>query len=353
MQLLKNILKIFSLSDLTKERIKKFKSYKRAYYSLIILCILTLGSFLSDWLVTEKPLVIKYDGKVFFPSSDDKYRLTDFGGVHDTKPNYVKLLADPEFNKKVDFIIRAPYSKGPFSIYMQAKGNPPYAPSWEHWLGTDEEGRDLLARLVHGFKYCMFFALILTGISFILGIIIGGIQGYFGGKIDFTFQRLIEVWSSLPFLYVVIVIGSIYGQGFWMLVVVMSLFSWVGLSYYMRGEFYKTKNYTFVKVAKAMGMSNTRIFLKHILPNALTPVVTMLPFAIMGGIASLTALDFLGFGLPDPTPSWGDAIKQGLKNIYAPWIAISTVAAMFFTLLLTAFVGEGVREAFDPKGGKS
>ncbi len=337
-------------SELTKERIQKFKSYKRAYFSLNALLIMVLISFCSNWLITEKPLLIVYDQQWYFPSSKF-YPATEFGGKYKTEPNYEKLLKDDTFCKKVNFTLKAPYPYGPFRAYFEEDDSPPYAPSSEHWLGTDEEGRDLLARLIHGFKNCMMFALFLTILSVILGILIGGIQGYVGGKMDFIFQRGIEVWSSLPFLYVVIVIGNIYGRSFWMLIIVMTVFSWIGLSYYMRGEFYKTKNYTYIKVAKALGMNNSRIFLKHILPNSLTPVITMLPFSIMGGITALTSLDFLGFGLMPPAASWGESLSQGLKNIYAPWIAISTVAAMFFTLLLTAFVGEGVREAFDPKGG--
>jgi microcin C transport system permease protein len=183
----------------------------------------------------------------------------------------------------------------------------------------------------------------------IMGIIIGGIQGYLGGVVDIVAQRLIEIWSSLPFLYVVILVGSIYGSNFILLLIIMVIFQWIGLSYYMRGEFYKLKNLTYIKAARALGIGHLSIFFRQILPNALTPVITIMPFSLIGGITSLTALDFLGFGLPPPTPSWGELLSQGLNNLYAPWIAISTVSALFITLLLATFIGEGVREAFDPK----
>jgi microcin C transport system permease protein len=195
----------------------------------------------------------------------------------------------------------------------------------------------------------MLFALTLALLEAIFGIIIGGVQGYFGGKVDIVVQRLIEIWSSLPFLYVVILVGSIYGRNFILLVIVMALFQWIGLSYFMRGEFYKLKSLAYVKASRAVGVGSVGILFGQILPNALTPLITILPFSVIGGISSLTALDFLGFGLPPPAPSWGELLQQGLNNLYAPWIAGCTVAALFITLMLTTFIGEGIREAFDPK----
>jgi ABC-type uncharacterized transport system, permease component len=195
----------------------------------------------------------------------------------------------------------------------------------------------------------MLFSLLLALLEAVFGIVIGGIQGYLGGKVDIVVQRFIEIWSSLPFLYVVILVGSIYGSNFALLVVIMALFQWIGLSYFMRGEFYKLKNMVYVKSARAVGVGPIGILFGQILPNALTPVITILPFSVIGGISSLTALDFLGFGLPAPASSWGELLQQGLNNLYAPWIAISTVLAIFITLMLTTFIGEGTRDAFDPK----
>jgi microcin C transport system permease protein len=207
----------------------------------------------------------------------------------------------------------------------------------------------VLARLIYGFRICMTFALALAAISSVLGIIIGGIQGYCGGWVDLTAQRFIEVWSALPFLYVVILLGSIYGQSFAVLLFVMAIFEWIALSYYMRGEFYRLRELPYVLAARSLGASNTRILFRQMLPNAMTPVITLLPFMLVAGISSLTALDFLGFGLQPPTPSWGEMLGQGLQNLQAPWIATSAIGALFITLMLATFVGEGIRDAFDPK----
>jgi microcin C transport system permease protein len=199
----------------------------------------------------------------------------------------------------------------------------------------------------------MTFALVLAVLSAVMGIIVGGIQGYAGGWVDLAGQRLIEVWSALPFLYVVILIGSIYGQTFGVLLFVFLLFEWIGLSYYMRGEFYRLKHQTFTQAAQALGAGSFRILYRHILPNAMVPVITLFPFMLIGGISALTSLDFLGFGLPPPTPSWGEMLQQGLKYLYAPWLAFSSVIALFSTLLLASFVGEGARAAFDPRSSNA
>ena len=242
-----------------------------------------------------------------------------------------------------------PVPHSPLHSYMDLEGTPPHPPSAMHWLGTDASARDVFARLLYGFRICMLFSLILAGIATLFGILIGGVQGYFGGVIDLVVQRMIEIWSSLPFLYVVILVGTIYSRSFMILILVLSLFQWIGLSYYMRGEFLKIRNLNYVKVAKTMGMPSSHILFRQILPNGLTPVITLFPFQIIGGIGALTALDFLGFGLQPPTPSWGELLSQGLNNLYAPWLAISTVVCLFTTLLLATFIGEGVREAFDPR----
>jgi len=195
----------------------------------------------------------------------------------------------------------------------------------------------------------MVFALALTFAATVLGIVIGGLQGYLGGRTDITVQRVIEIWSALPFLYVVILVGSIYGQNFGILLFITAVFEWIGLSYYMRGEFYKLREQPYVLASKALGAGHSRILFQQILPNAMTPVITLLPFQIVAGITTLTSLDFLGFGLPPPTPSWGEMIDEGLRNLQAPWLATSAVAALFITLMLATFIGEGVRDAFDPK----
>jgi microcin C transport system permease protein len=334
-------------SELTKDRLRRFKRIKRAYYSLWILGIAFVLSLFSEFIANDKPLFLRYKGDSYFPVLFF-YPDQTFGGKYKTEADYLALKVDDQFREH-GFMIFPIIPHSPLRSYLEKEGNPPHPPSASHWLGTDSVARDILARLIYGFRICMLFALSLMIMSAILGIIIGGVQGYLGGKVDIIVQRLVEIWSSLPFLYLVILVGSIYGRSFILLLLVMVIFQWIGLSYYMRGEFLKLKNMTYVKVARALGIGPVRIFFRQILPNALTPVITIMPFSLIGGISALTALDFLGFGLPPPAPSWGELLSQGLNNLYAPWVAISSVLALFITLLLATFIGEGVREAFDPK----
>ncbi|MGL1936169.1 MAG: ABC transporter permease [Fibrobacterales bacterium] len=335
------------ISELTKMRWRNFKNIKRAYYSLIVLTLLFVISLGNELLINNKPLILGYEGSLYFPIVNF-YSDETFGGAFRTEANYPKLDTTQSFIQK-GWMLFPIIPFDPLTPHLDIEGIPPHAPSTEHWLGTDENGRDVLARLAYGFRNCILFALGVSLFSTVMGILIGAIQGYRGGWFDIVGQRFIEIWSSLPFLYIVILIGAIYGRSFILLLVLMSIFSWVSLSYYMRGEFLKLKNMTYVKMARASGLPTRHILFKEILPNALTPVITILPFSIIGGIAGLTSLDFLGFGLQPPTPSWGELMQQGLNNLNAPWIALSTLTALFGTLLLTTFVGEGVREAFDPK----
>lgn len=328
----------------------RFRKTRRASVSLVILAVAYALSLLSPWLVNDEPLVLRFEGKTYFPAFFH-YPETEFGGGYNTEPDYKSLLAKAEASDKEVWALMPPVPHDPLKADLSLDGAPPFPPSSAHWLGTDANGRDVLARLVHGFRICMSFSLLLTFLGTLLGILIGGIQGYLGFVWDLAFQRVIEIWSSLPFLYVVILIGSIYGRSFVLLVLIMAAFQWISLSYYMRAEFLKLRSAPYVRAAKMLGMPHRHIFFKEILPNALTPVVTLFPFMLIGGIGSLTSLDFLGFGLQPPTPSWGELMSQGLNNLYAPWIAVSTVLALFVTLLLSTFVGEGVRDAMDPKSG--
>ena len=335
------------ISNLTLQRIKRFKKNRRAWYSLIILGAAFLLSLFSEFIANDKPLILMHNGRPYFPIVKF-YSEATFGGTYKTEANYLALKRDVEFRSH-NFMLFPLIPHNPLHAYLDLKGAPPHRPSFDHWLGTDSMARDVCARLIYGFRTCMLFSLLLALLEAVFGIVIGGIQGYLGGKVDIVVQRFIEIWSSLPFLYVVILVGSIYGSNFTLLVVIMALFQWIGLSYFMRGEFYKLKSMIYVKSARALGVGPVGILFGQILPNALTPVITILPFSVIGGISSLTALDFLGFGLPAPASSWGELLQQGLNNLYAPWIAISTVLAIFITLMLTTFIGEGTRDAFDPK----
>ena len=321
---------------------------KRAWYSFIILSALFVLSLFAELLCNDRPYIISFNDKLYFPIFKF-YPEKEFGGKYLTEADYVSLRNSDLFKKEGNWMLLPPVPHSPLHSYMDLEGTPPHPPSAMHWLGTDASARDVFARLLYGFRICMLFSLILAGIATLFGILIGGVQGYFGGVIDLVVQRMIEIWSSLPFLYVVILVGTIYSRSFMILILVLSLFQWIGLSYYMRGEFLKIRNLNYVKVAKTMGMPSSHILFRQILPNGLTPVITLFPFQIIGGIGALTALDFLGFGLQPPTPSWGELLSQGLNNLFAPWLAVSTVVCLFTTLLLATFIGEGVREAFDPR----
>jgi microcin C transport system permease protein len=336
-------------SEVTKAQFQKFRAIRRAWYSLWILGVTFLLSLFSEHLANDRPLLLSYHGKLYFPTLSF-YSGETFGGAYKTEADYPVLRHHPEFQASGGWMLMPPIPHNPLHPYLDLPDAPPHRPSTDHWLGTDEAARDVAARLLYGYRISMLFALALTAIDAVLGIFIGGLQGYFGGKVDLFAQRAIEIWSALPFMYVVILIGSIYGSNFGTLLFVMALFAWIGLSYYMRGEFLRLKNMQYTWAARSLGASHSRILWHQILPNALTPVVTILPFRLVAGISVLTALDFLGFGLPPPTPSWGELLKQGLDNyVQAPWLAITSVLALFFTLLLASFVGEGARAAFDPK----
>jgi microcin C transport system permease protein len=336
------------LSDISRERFRRFRAIKRAWWSFLILIVAFLLSLFSEEIANDHPLLLFYHGRYYVPTFRF-YPADTFGGQYKTEADYFTLRGDPAFHAAGGWMILPPIHHDPQHAYLDLSGNPPYPPSRDHWLGTDGSGRDVLTRLIYGFRICMLFSLAMTVISTVAGVVIGAIQGYAGGRVDLSGQRLIEIWSALPFLYVVILLGAIYGQGFGMLLLVMSLFQWITLSYYVRGEFYKLREQPYVLASRALGASHARILFRQILPNAMTPVITFLPFTIIAGISSLTALDFLGFGLPPPTPSWGELIDEGLQNLQAPWLAGSAVAALFITLMLATMIGEGIRDALDPK----
>ena len=336
------------VSPLARDRWRRFRRIRRAYVSLWVLGAAFLLSLFSDFIANDKPLYISYGGKHFFPILRF-YPETAFGGRYGTEPDYLVLRKDPAFRAAGGWMLFPPIPYGPARTNLDRASPPPHPPSLAHWLGTDGIARDVLSRLIHGFRLCMLFALALVAVSASLGIIIGAVQGYAGGRVDITLQRVIEIWSALPFLYVLILLGSIYGRGFGMLLGVTAVFQWIALSYYMRGEFYRLREQTFVVASRALGAGHGRIIFRQILPNAMGPVITILPFTLIAGISTLTALDFLGFGLPPPAPSWGEMLQQGLKQLYSPWIAFSAVAALFTTLMLASFIGEGVREVFDPR----
>jgi len=337
-----------ALSPLAADRWRRFKRIKRAYWSLWILAGAFVLSLFSEFVANDKPIVMGYDGGLYFPVVKF-YSDQDFGGEYGTEANYRQLAKTKRFEEKGGWMLNPPIPYSPVESFLDLPGRPPHAPSAQHWLGTDGAARDVFVRIMYGFRICMGFALALTLLVTLLGITIGALQGYAGGKVDLLGQRFIEIWAALPFLYVVILVGAIYGRSFLLLLVVSAIFSWIGMSYYVRAEFLKLRQQDYVTASRAAGASHFRLLFRQILPNAWTPVITLLPFSLVSGIGTLTALDFLGFGLQPPTPSWGELIQQSLKNLHAPWLGISAVTALFITLLLATFIGEGVREAMDPK----
>ena len=334
--------------SILQKRIRKFKSMKRGYYSFLILITLYLISFLNPLFINNKALIVRYEGALYFPILK-YYSAETFNQDFYGEAQYRKLK-ERFVGEDGNWAVMPLYPYHPNeSLLEEIDGKPPHPPSNNHWLGTDNRGRDVFARLVYGFNISISFALIVVFFAYIIGISIGAVLGYFGGKIDIFGQRFIEIFAAIPFLYTMIIVSSLLQPNFFLLVLVMTSFGWIGMTYYVRGEFYREKAKDYVSAAVSMGASNFRTMFKHILPNALTPIITFSPFAVIGYISSLVALDFLGFGLPPPTPSWGELVNQGVSDIRYWWLIISPMGASFFTLLLITFIGEGVREAFDPK----
>jgi microcin C transport system permease protein len=341
-------------------RLRKFRRLKRGYYSFLLIAIAYATSFFMPVLANNMPLAVKYRGEYLFPLAT-YHAAAEFGVNAIGEPDYRELKRIFAEADEGNWVLMPPYPYGPNESLLDLPGSPPHPPSAEHPFGTDDRGRDVFVRLAYGFNISMTFAILVMMAGVITGIAVGASLGYFGGRIDIVGQRGIEIWSSLPFLYTIIIVSSIVvpvylpGRGplvqpsFWLLVIILAAFDWMGITYYVRGEFYREKAKDYVGAAIATGVSNSGIMFSHILPNALTPVVSFMPFMIVANIGSLVALDFLGFGLPAPTPSWGELIGQGMANLTKWWLVFFPLGVLFLTLLLVVFIGEAVREAFDPK----
>lgn len=329
---------------------KKFSIFcknKRAKYSLIIFLILFILSLFAELIANDKPLAVRYKNNWYFPIITN-YSEQTFGGDFPTLTDYKDPLIIKNIKENGNFWTTIiPYS---FNTVDYNLNKPtPSSPDKNHWLGTDDEGRDVLSRILYGLRLSIIFAFILTTISSILGIIIGAIQGYFGGKTDIIIQRILEIWESLPQLFILIIIASIFAPNFWTLLLIMLFFGWPALVGVVRAEFLRARNFEYVKAAKALGVSNTRIMFRHILPNALVASITFIPFILSESIVALTALDFLGLGLSYEYPSLGDLVRQGKDNLQAPWIGISIFIVLSSLLTMLIFIGEGVRDAFDTR----
>ncbi len=326
----------------------RFKANRRGYISLWLFGSLFLVSLFAEALFNDKPLVVSYEGELFFPFLAD-YPETAFGGDFETEADYsdpyVRKLITAGDNWVIDPLVRYSYNTINFASDLPN----PAPPTSQNLLGTDDRGRDVFARLVYGFRLSVLFAFALTAIGVAIGILAGAVQGYFSGRLDLVMQRLIEVWSSMPELYLLIIFASIFQPSIWLLIVLLSMFGWMGLSDYVRAEFLRGRNMDYVRAARAMGLSDAAIMRHHLLPNSLTPVITFLPFRVSGSILALTSLDFLGLGVPPTTPSLGELLAQGKENIEAWWLSLCTFIVLVGTLMLLIFIGEALREAMDTR----
>ncbi len=326
----------------------RFKRNRLGYWSLLIFSVLVLASLFAELLSNDRPLVVRYEGKTYFPMVQS-YPETVFGGDFDTATDYLDPFIREQITQGDNWAVYAPNPYGPKTLNYFAKEPNPSGPTRDNWLGTDDRGRDLLAQLIYGFRVSVLFALALTVIGVALGVLTGAIQGFFGGKTDLAFQRFIEIWGSMPELYLLIIFSAVFAPSISLLLVLLSLFGWMGLSDYVRAEFLRNRQLDYVRAARAMGLSSWQIIWRHVLPNSLTPVVTFLPFRMSAAILALTSLDFLGLGVPPGTPSLGELLSQGKNNIDAWWISMSTFAVLVVTLLLLTFMGDALRDALDPR----
>lgn len=337
------------MSPINQRRLANFKANKRGYWSLWIFLALFIFASGAELVANDKPLLLKYKDELYVPVLYDYYE-TQFGGDFespaDYKDPYIQDLITQEGQGWIVWpLIRYNYRTINYDLSVPA----PSPPTSENWLGTDDQGRDVLARVIYGFRISVLFALVLTIVSSVIGVIAGAVQGYYGGKVDLFFQRFIEIWSGLPVLFLLIILASLVEPNFWWLLGIMLLFSWMNLVDIVRAEFLRGRNLEYVRAARALGASNSTIMFKHILPNAMVATLTFMPFIFNSGIVTLTALDFLGFGLPPGSASLGELIAQGKDNLQAPWLGITAFVVLSIMLTLLIFIGEAVRDAFDPR----
>ncbi len=330
----------------------RFKRNRLGYWSGVLFCVLVLISLVAELVSNDRPLIVRYEGQTYFPMVVD-YPETRFGGDFETPTDYLDPFIQERLSLEGNWAVFAPNRYGPKTLNYFAKSPNPSAPTRDNWLGTDDRGRDLLAQLLYGFRVSVLFALALTFTGTLLGIVTGAVQGFFGGKTDLAFQRFIEIWGAMPELYLLIIFSAIFAPSLGLLLVLLSLFGWMGLSDYVRAEFLRNRQLDYVRAARALGVSHWHIITRHLLPNSLTPVVTFLPFRMSGAILALTSLDFLGLGVPPGTPSLGELLSQGKNNIDAWWISLSTFVVLVVTLLLLTFMGDALRDALDPRKAQS
>ncbi|PKM05421.1 MAG: ABC transporter permease [Gammaproteobacteria bacterium HGW-Gammaproteobacteria-6] len=339
----------FKMSPLNRRRFGLFKANRRGWWSLHIFLVLFVLSLGAELIANDKPLLVQYENSYYFPVFK-RYAETEFGGefpiTADYRSPYIRQLIEEQGD---GWMLWPPirYSYGTINYDLELPA--PAPPSADNWLGTDDQARDVAARVIYGFRISVLFALTLTIVSSFVGVFVGAIQGFYGGRIDLFGQRFIEVWSGLPVLFLLIILASFVQPNFWWLLGIMLLFSWMALVDVVRAEFLRGRNLEYVRAARALGASNRIIMFRHILPNAMVATLTFFPFILTGGVITLTSLDFLGFGLPPGSPSLGELIAQGKSNLQAPWLGITAFVVLSLMLSLLVFIGEALRDAFDPR----
>ncbi|HVA14740.1 MAG TPA: ABC transporter permease [Stellaceae bacterium] len=335
------------MTPLARRRLRNFRANRRGVWSLWLFLALFGLSLCAELIANDRPLLVRFDGHFYFPVVAD-YEETNFGGDLPIDADY----RDPSLAQRIDargFMIWPPIPFADDTINYNLPSPAPSPPDRVNWLGTDDQGRDVLARLIYGFRISVLFGLTLTIVSSIIGVAAGAIQGYYGGLVDISFQRFMEIWSGLPVLYLLIILSSIIAPNFWWLLAIMLLFSWMSLVDLVRAEFLRARNFDYVRAARALGVGDATIIWRHVLPNATVATLTFMPFILNGSITTLTSLDFLGFGLPPGSPSLGELLAQGKANLQAPWLGLTAFAVLAVMLSLLIFIGEAVRDAFDPR----
>jgi len=326
----------------------RFKQHRLGFWSLVVFVVMVVLSLGAELISNDRPLLARYEGHWYVPIVQDVPETT-FGGDFETPTDYLDPFIQAQFDKPGNFAIYPINRSHHRTINYFAKSPNPSAPSADNWLGTDDRGRDVLARLIYGFRVSVLFGLALTVIGVVVGVLTGAIQGFYGGRTDLLFQRFIEIWGSMPELYLLIIFSAVLSPSIGLLILLLSLFGWIGLSDYVRAEFLRNRQLDHVRSARALGLTNWQIIRRHILPNSLTPVVTFLPFRMSAAILALTSLDFLGLGVPLNTPSLGEMLQQGKNNLDAWWISLSTFGVLVLSLLLLTFMGDALRDALDPR----
>ncbi len=338
----------WQISEDTRGKWRAFRRNRRGYWSLVLLLVLVGLSLFAEVLANSRPLLIRYEGEFYFPLVRT-YTETTFGGDFESEPDYQDAFIRDLITAEDNWALYPPIPWDYRTINYALQQPAPSPPSARNWLGTDDRGRDVLARLIYGFRISILFGLALAVIGTLLGIIFGAIQGFFGGWVDLLGQRLIEIWSSLPELYLLIILSATFTPSIPLLIMLLSLFGWMGLSVYVRAEFLRARNFDYVRAARAMGVGSSAIIRRHILPNAMVPLVTFFPFRVSGAIIGLTSLDFLNLGVPSPTPSLGELLRQSKGNVEAWWMSLTTFFVLVLMVVLINFIGEALLKAFDPR----